>query len=163
MDINITRFDVGAISPLWLEERAEIDIIVPPEARITAPTAVLHLHGSLDGSTYEHLVNTAQQELATGVQKLIIDLERVQSVSNAGIIGLYMIGALLHDESLDGLEGYEVIHRMQRAIELEQTFPCLILIAPMENVSQALTSCGLARVISIQPSVNEAINNFPHE
>lgn len=163
MDITITRFDVGTISPIWLEKRAEIDIIVPPEARITMPTAVLHLQGSLDGSTYEDLLSTAQRERATGVQKLIIDLEHVQSVSNAGIIGLYAIGALLHGESLDGLEGYEVIHRMQRAIELEQSFPCLILAAPMENVSQALASCGLTRVVSIRPSVDEAINNFPHE
>ena len=163
MNVDITRFDIGAVEPLWLEERAEIDIIVPPEARITAPLSVLHLHGSLDGSTYDSLVSIAQQELTAGIRQIVIDLENAQSISNAGIVGLYMVAALLGGKSLDKLEGHEIVHQMRRAIEMEERCPGLILAAPAEGMSRALASCGLEHIVSILPSVNEAISAFPED
>jgi hypothetical protein len=160
MDVDITFLDVGAIKPLWLQERAEIDIIVPPEARVVASTTVLHPHGRLDGATFETLISAAQAQIEAGASRIIVDLERVDAVSSAGIIGIYMVGALLSGEPLHGLEGYAVMNKMRDDIDQGRSFTSLLLAAPGDKIAQALTVSGLHHLVGILSSVDEAISAF---
>ena len=72
MNVETTTIDVGCIRPSWLEERASIDIIVPPEARITDAITVLHPSGRLDGTGYIDLIDASQQAIDEGARRLLI-------------------------------------------------------------------------------------------
>jgi hypothetical protein len=64
-----------------------------------------------------------------GAQDIVIDLSRVDSVSLAGMVGLYLAEALLEDNGpltaplkesrdWDALDGWEVIHEFCEAVAL---------------------------------------------
>ena len=163
MDVHVTQLDVGNIKPLWLQDRAEIDIIVPPDARVIVPITVLHLHGALDGSSYETLVEAARAEIEGGARRMIIDLTGVDAVTTAGVIGLYTVGTLLEGGSLDDLEGYAVMDEMRKAIDRSDTFVGLYLAAPNEKVAHALSATSIDQLARTLPSVEEAISAFPDE
>ena len=161
MHIEVTRLDIGSIKPLWLKERAEQDIIVPPEARITAPITILKLHGSLDGSSYESLIAEAQEQIGGGAGRMIIDLETVSALSSAGIVGIYTVGSLLEGESLEDLEGYAITSMLRNDLDDGKSFSNLLLAGASDDIAPALESTGIDRVALSFPSLDEAISSFP--
>jgi anti-anti-sigma regulatory factor len=161
MEVHSTEIGVGHIKPRWLSDQAATDIIVPPEARIQEPITILHLSGKLDGSGYETMVSAAQAEYENGARRMILDLEGVPSVSSAGVIGLYIVGAMLGGENLAGLEGYAVMAQMRAAIDAGELLAAMCLAAPGEKVASALERSGFARLVRIMPTVDDAISDFP--
>ncbi len=161
MEVTVTHIEAGTIRPDWLQERAEIDIIVPPEARVQAPITVLHLQGALDGSGYITLLEATQEQISTEAPRLILDFTGVNSISNSGLLGLYMAGSLLHGEPIHDLDGYEVTSRMRNAIEDGQPLTYLHLAALNDDLTSVLESTGFRPLVTTYPTLEEAISRFP--
>ena len=161
MEITVTIIDAGTIKPDWLQERAKIDIIVPPEARIHTPITVLHLQGDLDGSGYMTLLETIQQQGNVEAPRMILDFTGVNWISNSGLLGLYMAGSLLQGEPIHDQDGYEVTGRMRSAIEDGQPLTFLHVAALNEELASILESTGLSTIVTIYPTLEDAISRFP--
>lgn len=161
MNVDITRVPVGHIKPRWLEERAEVDIIVPPEARLTQPVSVMHLHGALDGSAIDALLGAARAEIEDGCHNLVVDAADVTSVSSAGVIGLYMVGAVLGGHDVTDLEGYAIMGQMRAAIEEGQPLGGLCVAAASQPVARALDGMGFHRICPLFATVDDALSEGP--
>jgi anti-anti-sigma regulatory factor len=161
MEITVTTIEAGTIRPRWLQERAEIEIIVPPVARISAPITILHLQGSLEGSSYETLLDVIQQQGDLEQPRVILDFANVDYISNSGLLGLYMAGCLLDGQPIHDLDGYEVTGYMRNAIEERKPLPNLHLAALSDDIESVLESTGFATMVSTYPSVDDAISDFP--
>ena len=161
MDIEITQIEAGHIKPRWLAERADIDIIVPPEARITTPITVLHLNGKLDGSGYRTLIEQVQSVVEEGTSHLIIDMSGIAGMSTAGLTALYVSGTLLDGNPPEDLDGYGVINEMRYAIDEGKVFANMCLVASNEKVTQTLEATGIADIVHILPTIDDAIDSFP--
>ena len=160
MDIEITQIEVGHIKPRWLAERANLDIIVPPEARITMPITVLHLNGKLDGSGYRTLIEQVQFVVGEGTSHLIIDMSGIDGVSTAGLTALYVSGALLDGNPPEDLDGYGVINEMRFAIDEGKVFANTRLVDSNEKVIHNLEATGIADIAPILPTIDDAIDSF---
>ena len=55
------------------------------------PVRILHLAGKLDGETQAALIDAARAEQAAGVRFLLIDLEKLEFITSAGLGALHNI------------------------------------------------------------------------
>jgi anti-anti-sigma regulatory factor len=161
MDIETTTIDVGCIRPSWLAERANIDIIVPPEARISNPITVLHPRGRLDGTGYQDLLDASQREVYGGACRLLIDLSEVEAVSSVGLLGIFMVGCLLTDRPVDDLDAHALMGELRHAIDTCEACDHLCLAAPNEKVNNALQTIGFDAIMNIFPTIEDAIDAAP--
>ncbi len=161
MDIEISSIDVGCIRPTWLAERANVDIIVPPEARISNPITVLHPYGNLDGTGYVDLLDACRCEICEGACRLLIDMSGVESVSSVGLLGIFMVGCMMTGQPFDDLDAHALMGELRNAIDEGETCEHLCLAAPNERVYRALQSIGFDAIINIFPTIEDAIDAAP--
>lgn len=161
MDIETSTIDVGCIRPTWLAERAEVDIIVPPEARISDSITVLHPRGKLDGTGYHDLLDACQCEICEGARRLLIDMSNIEAVSSVGLLGIFMVGCLLTGRPFDDLDAHALMGELRNAIDAGATCDQLWLAAPNETVSRALQTIGFDAIVNIFPTIEDAIDAAP--
>lgn len=163
LEISVTRIEPGHIQAWWLEERAEVDIIVPPEARVYVAITVFHLHGALDGDSYPGLVEAVRAEREAGVGHVVVDMDGVESLGTAGLVGLYAAGCALEGETLEGLEGHGLMADMRRAIDKGERFDGLCIAGANERVDRALQATHFSLLARVLPGVDDAIATLARE
>jgi anti-anti-sigma regulatory factor len=161
MDIETSTIDVGCIRPTWLAERAHVDIIVPPEARISGSITVLHPRGKLDGTGYLDLLDACQCEICEGACRFLIDLSEVEMVSSVGLLSIFMAGCLMTGRQFDDLDAHALMGELRNAIDDGATCDQLWLAAPNEKVLRALQTIGFDAIVNIFPTVEDAIDAAP--
>jgi hypothetical protein len=135
--------------------------IASSETQLEATPIILDVHGTLDGSSLQTLLQSAKASIEKGSRRMIINLAEVDSISNAGLLGLYMVGELLEGRSVDDLEGWTVIDQLRETLEHGGTFPNLSLAAPNQNVAHTLhTSSFFDRLVRTLPTVDDAVAAF---
>jgi hypothetical protein len=141
--------------------------ITTSRPQIWVSSVVLNCEGSLDWSSYRSLVEIVLEEIKMGASEIIIDLSRVETISLAGMIGLYLAGVLLEDDrsltaplsegrDWDALDGWDVIHEFCEAVARGAPFKRLRLVAPHQGIVDSLTALGMHRLVQIVPTVDEA-------
>jgi anti-anti-sigma regulatory factor len=91
---------------------------------------------------------------------MIVNMADVDSVSSAGIAGLYLIGELLEGRATydQDPEGWVVYDQMHEALEQGRAFTRLFLAAPNERVASTLRVTQFDRLARTLPSVEDAIS-----
>jgi anti-anti-sigma regulatory factor len=135
--------------------------IASSEAQPEATTTILDVHGTLDGTGIQTLLESVQANMEKGSRRMIINLAEVDSVSSAGLVGLFMVGELLEGRPVQHLAGWNVIGQMRMTLEHGGTFPNLSLASANQNVTQALHASSFNRLVRTLPTVDDAIAAFP--
>lgn len=163
MDVEKTLYDVGAVKPTWLEQYAQQEIIVPPEARILQPISVLHLIGSADGRDLEPLVNAARVEAVRGRSRFVLHMAGLDgAVSSAAMMGIVAIGLISEGNLTPSLDGYELTRLLRIRLDERAIFRTVVAAAVPGPVETVLHSLGIDELIAIWPTVSQAVSEaFP--
>ena len=124
------------------------------------PACVLRLQGTLDGSTYLHLIDEAQKAYDAGVRDLVLDLSLLGFISSAGLSALHRIARLfggetdaIHDE---GWAAYRAIDR-DRARGFQQH---VRLVGPSKKVLTVLDMVGFTQFFMVYADMQQAQSSF---
>ncbi len=143
----------------------------PSPVRVSS--AIFQCSGSLDRLSYQRFLELVVAEIKMGAQEIVVDLSQVDRVSVAGMVGLYLAGALLEGKDpqlaalsegsdLTTLDGWDVIHRMCEAIESGMVFGRIQLLAPSASLQQSLLAIGMDRILRILPPLEETVDASGH-
>lgn len=140
---------------------------------IRVSRAILQCSGSLDRLSYLRFLEVVFAEIKMGAQEIVVDLSQANRISVAGMVGLYLAGALLEGKDpelaalseaheLSSLDGWDVIHRMCEAIEIGAVFARIQLVSPSADLQQSLAAMGMDRIIRISPRLEGSADALGH-
>ncbi len=115
---------------------------------------ILHLTGKLDGQTHDTLVEAAKLELAAGTRFLLIDLQRLEMITSAGLGALNGIYRLFTPT-----EEIEAWKDGKRGEPYKSAYFKLAAAAP--NIYYVLNIAGFLSNIPIYPNLEDALKSFP--
>lgn len=122
-----------------------------------APTRLLRWHGPLNYRTYLEVIVAAQALHATGVRRLLIDLEGVTSLELSGLFALHNVARLFAGASLlDPEVGWVGLRAATEEIPSALTGR-VKLIAPSQAAEQSLRNSALGRCLEVYPDVATAV------
>jgi ABC-type transporter Mla MlaB component len=115
---------------------------------------ILHLAGKLDGETQAMLLETARAEQAAGTRFLLIDLQKLDFITSAGLGALHNIYKLFtsHEE----LEAWE---KAAHGEPYKSAYVKLCGASP--SVYYVLNIAGFLQNIPIYPDMQGALKSFP--
>jgi ABC-type transporter Mla MlaB component len=115
---------------------------------------ILHLAGKLDGQTHHLLLEAAQAERAAGARFLLIDLQKIEMISSAGLGALHHIFKMFTpQEELDAWEN-------ENHGDVYKS-PYVKLAGASTNVYYVLNIAGFLHNIPVYATVKEALDSFP--
>lgn len=140
--------------------------IAKETAPIRVSTVILQCEGALDRTSYQSLLQVVLTEIKLGVREIIIDLSKLERISLAGMVGLYLAGALLEgndplvaplmeENDLSAVDGWEVIHRICEATEEGIIFSRVHLLVRSAEIRQCLESAGIHQIMRVMKSLDE--------
>ena len=124
------------------------------------PVTILAPHGNIDGTTYQQLIDDAQQVVAGGARDILLDLSNVPYISSAGLVALHSIAALTRGDPLPDAEaGWAALHSMDddREMGYQQH---LKLLNPQPRVTQVLQTVGFNEFLKVFTDRDEAVASF---
>jgi anti-anti-sigma factor len=123
------------------------------------PVTLIHIHGKLDGSNYKTVIAQAQELYQDGVRNMLVDLAEVDFMSSAGMVALLSIARLLKGHSLEGEEGWSLLHsaKHERKSGLQKQVK---LLKPQPRIAQALAIAGFDQVFEIHQDLKQAVASF---
>lgn len=124
------------------------------------PVTILHVHGELDASNYQDLINTAQKACRGGAQDILLDLGDTSYMSSSGLVALHSIAALLRgDEPPDPEAGWGAFRAIERdrGTGLQTHFK---LLNPQPRVARVLDMVGFDQFLEIHTDLDEAVASF---
>lgn len=124
------------------------------------PLAVMGLHGKLDASNFESVIDKAKEIYAAGVQYLLLDMGELEFMSSSGLVAVHSIALLMRGEQPHNLEnGWEVFRAIDRDRDVGvQTH--LKLLNPQPKVALTLEKTGMDNFFEIHTDRRAAINSF---
>ena len=110
---------------------------------------VMHLAGQLNGSNFEHLVETAKKVYRQTQRQIILDLAQLKKITLAGLFGLHGVAAILNGkEPLTPEAGWAAIRAMKN--DLEDGFHTRLKIAnPRPQICHQLYQAGFTDFVDI--------------
>jgi len=134
-----------------------MEIIVSQNLDIPGIT-VLHLHGALDGSSYQYFIDEAQKLYQAGVRNLLLDMSELTFLSSAGLSGLHRVARIYRGEDPSTFEeGWAAIHAMGK--EHSSGFQRQIkLLNPSEKIQ--LDTVGFKAFFEIYTELKPALASF---
>jgi hypothetical protein len=141
------------MSHVWMEiatERYIDDVMV----------TILRVTGTLDGTTFGLLVNSARRLVEQGECNLVIDLEGVTEMGSAGLIALHQVARLLHGERPVNADfGWNAFHALEVDLVRGQSIGLHIL-RPSAAAIDALVTSGFAALIEPHLYLETAVDAF---
>ncbi len=122
-----------------------MDITVS-QAKGRVPVTIFRLAGSLDGLTYEDLINSGIEAQAAGTTDLLLDMRKLDFMSSAGMVALQMLLRLMGSESAPRGKSAQRAH--------------LKLLGPSPDVLRVLEVAGLKDYFEIYADEAQAIKSF---
>jgi anti-anti-sigma regulatory factor len=116
------------------------------------PITVLHLHGQLDGSTENILLDEARQVHVDGAGHLLIDLSEITMLTSAGLRAIQNILKIYTPPG-----DIEIMH--QHPGEPYKS-PYFKIVCPNPQVYYVLNIAGFLQTILIYNDMDEAVNSF---
>jgi len=123
------------------------------------PVTIVRLAGSLDGSTYDDLVNVGIEAEAAGATDLLLDMRKLEFMSSAGMVALQMLVRLMGGESTPpggGIAANRTVLVGRNTGELAH----LRLLGPTPDVLRVLEVAGLKDYFAIYTDEADAIASF---
>lgn len=118
---------------------------------------VLRVQGDVDGETYGALMIQAQQLVAGGTRRLVIDLTLCDYMSSAGLMVFTTIFKQMRDMNRNQADAsWATKNVLDRAGEWGAERE-LVLVGPSPDVQRVLNMAGIPAYISIYPGVKQAL------
>jgi anti-anti-sigma regulatory factor len=134
--------------------------IIADEVRGEVPVTVLQLHGELDRSNYQTVIDRAREAYDAGARDLLLDLEFVPFTGSSGLVALHSIALLLRGERPPDPEaGWGTLRSFDG--EPEPGLKGHVkLLNPQPSVEQVLKMAGFDRFLEIHTDQEAAIASF---
>jgi hypothetical protein len=134
--------------------------ITVTQAQGLVPVSVVTPHGALDASSYQGLIQKAQDLYAAGARYLLLDLSETTFMSSAGVVALHTIALLLRGEELpDPESGWEAYKNIDRDRDTgKQKY--LKILNPTANVDKILGMTGFKNLLEVHNNLEEAVASF---
>jgi anti-anti-sigma regulatory factor len=122
--------------------------------------AIMGLHGKLDASNFESVIDKAKEIYAAGVQYLLLDMSELEFMSSSGVVAVHSIALLMRGDEPHNLEhgwgAFRSIHQdMSSGVQTH-----LKLLNPQSKVALTLEKTGLDNFFEIYTDRQEAIDSF---
>lgn len=132
------------------------------QAEGRVPVTVMRLEGELDASNYESLIAQTQELYATGARNLLLDLENLQFVSSAGLVGLHRMALIMRGETLeDAEEGWGAFHAVSHDLDSAGSPEAHYkLLKPHSLVRKVLDTSGFSDVMPVFEDEGAAVASF---
>jgi anti-anti-sigma regulatory factor len=130
------------------------------EVLANVPVTVLGLHGDLDASNYQELIETARRAQSQGARFLLLDMSETPYMSSAGLVGLHSVAMLMRGQQPpDPESGWEAFHSIKR--DLDSGFQEYVkLLNPQERVRKTLEKSGMVRFFEVFSDRDTALASF---
>jgi anti-anti-sigma regulatory factor len=124
------------------------------------PVTILSIHGALDASNYEEIVDKARELYEAGTRYLVLDMSDMPFMSSSGLVALHSIALLLRgDTPPDPEMGWQAFHSMghdreggvQRHVKL---------LSPQPKVLQTLQITSMTDFFEIYTDRQVALDSF---
>jgi len=118
---------------------------------------ILRVEGDVDGDSYGQLLVEAQQLVAGGTRRLVIDLSECAYMSSAGLMAFTAIFKQMRDMNRNRADAsWATQNILDRAGELGAERD-MALVNPSPPVQRVLDMAGIPAFISIYPTVDQAL------
>lgn len=119
--------------------------------------AVIHIHGSVDGSNFKELISQAQALHDDGVKRIVLEASGCEYMSSSGLVALNAISKLLRGERAPDTEnGWAVLKTLDDA-RTPNTKSQLALVNPTPRVDRVLDLAGLKSMVPTYPDTASAL------
>ena len=134
--------------------------ITVEEIQASVPVTILGLHGDLDGSNFQDLIEFARRAKSQGTRYLLLDMSGTHFMSSAGLVALHSIAMLMRGQiPADPDSGWEAFHAIKR--DLDSGFQKHVkLLNPQERVNRTLEKSGMVRFFEIYSDRDAALASF---
>jgi len=126
----------------------------------TVPVTIVEIHGALEGSNYQQLINKAKEVCSAGTRDLLLDLSDLSFISTAGLFAVQIIAKMLRGEqSAIPEESWAAVHSIHREVEtgLQKH---LKLVNPQPRVDRVLELAGFKRYLEVFTDRDTAVASF---
>jgi hypothetical protein len=124
------------------------------------PIVILTLIGELTADTHLNLTEKARELIASHGRNLLLDMQGITSISNAGLAGLYQVALLLAgDKPLDLDNGWEAFHAIGRR-QNDRPSLRLKLLYLSPNLRDRLAATGMGTFLELYDDLGLALYSF---
>jgi len=135
--------------------------ITVSKAQGRVPVTIFRLAGSLDGSTYEDLINAGIEAEAAGTTDLLLDMRNLTFMSSAGVVSLQMLLRLMGGESTPRGGGIDLFRTIVPAGGGSSTgLAHLRLLGPTPDILRVLEVIGMLDFFHVYDNEAEAVAEF---
>lgn len=117
------------------------------------PVTVVHAHGNIDSTSYEHFQTRVEGLIKHGSSDVLLDLREVPYISSAGLRALNQIYNQLNKEQDPNAVSKGVSAGTYKAAHLK-------LLAPSHRVHETLKMSGFDMFLDIFPNMHDALAAF---
>ncbi len=130
------------------------------QAQMDVPVTILGLHGDLDATNFEAVIEKARELYAGGARHLLLDLSDVPFMGSSGLVALHSIVLLMQgEEPPDPEYGWQAFHDMERDREAGPQ-QHVKLLNPQPRVQQTLEVTGMHDFFATYSDWQAAIASF---
>jgi anti-anti-sigma regulatory factor len=134
--------------------------IIADEVQGEVPVTVLQLHGELDRSNYQTVIDRAREAYDGGARDLLLDLEYVPFTGSSGLVAFHSIALLMRGETPPDPEaGWATLRSIEGEPETGLQ-PHVKLLNPQPKVEKVLKMAGFDRFLEIYTDQEAAIASF---
>jgi anti-anti-sigma regulatory factor len=134
--------------------------ITVAKAQGRVPVTILRLAGSLDGSTYEDLINAGIEVEAAGTTDLLLDMRQLTFMSSAGVVALQMLLRLMGGESTPKGGGIDLYRTIVPTGGGATGLAHLRLLGPTPDILRVLEVIGMLDFFHVYDEETEAVWSF---
>jgi anti-anti-sigma regulatory factor len=124
------------------------------------PITILTLHGDLDASNYEQLIDKARELYAAGARHLLLDCSDMPFMGSSGVVAFHSVALLMRGETPpDPAAGWQAFHSIEHAYAggIQQQVK---LLNPQPKVSRTLQMTSMDDFFEIYSDKQAAIASF---
>jgi len=130
------------------------------------PIRVISLEGALDGSNFECLIDEAQKQYTARVRNLVLDLDRLNFISSAGLSAIHQVALIFRDKKparkqvVSWDEFRWDAYRQGKGSSAGLPHRHVKLLCPSANVRQSLDTIGFTPLFEIFEDLQQALASF---
>jgi anti-anti-sigma regulatory factor len=134
--------------------------ITVDQAQGRVPITVLAIHGDLDASNYEQVIEKARELYAAGARHLLIDFGDMPFMGSSGVVAIHSVALLMRGEQPpDPQAGWQAFHSIDDA-RAGGGQSQVKLLNPQPKVSRTLQMTSMSDFFEIYTDMQAAIASF---
>jgi hypothetical protein len=158
-NIDDARISAEGDRRVQFETLSDWLVVTHEEGRV--PVTILSIRGCLDWTTYELIIERAQQLLQSGTDYLLVDLREISALSNVGLIALHNLWRMAGGQQPTNIEdGWSALHTLEADCQQGPHQPYFKVVAPQPSYLVALEKRGLTNLFDVCYSMDAALDAF---